>query len=184
MEDGEIVALYFARSEDAIRETDAKYGAFCRRVARNVLTLPKDAEECVNDTYHTAWNRMPPTHPASLKAFLGRITRDLAIDRFRAGHAKKRFDGMETLLSELDDCVPAAVNVERQIEQQEITKSIENWLYGLNPDERALFLRRYWYGDPVRELAKSCGLTSAQATQKLRRLRLRLKAALGEETAI
>lgn len=182
MEDRDIVALYFARSEDAIRETDAKYGAFCRRVARNILTRHEDAEECVNDTYHTAWNRMPPTLPASLRAFLGRITRDLAIDRFRADHAQKR--GAAQLLSELDECVPAEMNTERLIEERELIESVENYLRSLDPDDRALFIRRYWYGEAVKELAKACGLSAAQATQKLRRLRLKLRDALTEEAAI
>ena len=184
MEDKAIIGLYFARDESAIRETDLKYGAFCRRVARNVLALREDAEECVNDTYHTAWNRMPPTLPASLKAFLGRITRGLAIDRYRANRAQKRYDGMELLLSELDDCVPAEMNVERQVEEAEIAESIQNWLDSLNPDDRALFVRRYWYGDAVKELAELCGLTPNQMAQRLRKLRLELRAALGEEMAI
>ncbi len=184
MEDGEIIALYFARNEDAIRETDRKYGAFCRRIARNVLPLREDAEECVNDTWHTAWNRIPPTLPASLRAFLGRITRDLAIDRFRTLRAQKRCADMELLLSELDDCVPAQADIERTVERRELTVAVENWLRGLEPDERALFLRRYWYGDAVKELAESCGMTAAQTAQKLYRLRIRLKTALGEEAAI
>lgn len=184
MEDREIVGLYFARDESAIRETDAKYGAFCRHIARNILTLREDAEECVNDTWHTAWNRMPPTLPASLKAFLGRITRDLAIDRFRASHAQKRYDGMELLLSELGDCVPGEMNVERQIEIAEIAGSVQNWLSSLKPEDRALFLRRYWYGDTVKELAMACGLTQNQAAQRLRKLRLALRAALGEEMTV
>ena len=184
MEDRDIVGLYFARDESAIRETDVKYGAFCRRVARNVLTLREDAEECVNDTYHTAWNRMPPTLPASLKAFLGRITRGLAIDRFRANRAQKRYDGMELMLSELADCVPAETNVERQIEEAEIAESIQNWLDSLNPEDRSLFVRRYWYGDAVKELAEEYGVTPNQTAQRLRKLRLALKAALGEERTI
>lgn len=181
MEDRDIVALYFARSEDAIRETDAKYGAYCRTVARNVLTLPEDAEECVNDAYHTAWNRMPPTRPVSLRAFLGRIVRGLAIDRYRANRAKKRYDGMELLLSELDDCVPAQINTERLIEQRELTESVEDWLHGLNREDRVLFVRRYWYGDGVSELAEAYGMTPSQTTQKLRKLRLNLRKNLWEE---
>lgn len=184
MEDKAIVALYFDRDERAIRETDEKYGAFCRRIAQNVLTLREDAEECVNDTYHTAWNRMPPTLPASLKAFLGRITRGLAIDRFRANRAQKRYDGMELLLSELDDCVPGQINVERQIEAAEIAESVQNWLEGLKTEDRALFIRRYWYGDAVKDLAELCGATPNQTAQRLRKLRLALRAALGEERTI
>ncbi len=184
MKDSEIIALYFARDEEAIRRTDERYGAFCRRIAENVLTLREDAEECVNDTWHTAWNRMPPTWPQSLRAFLGRITRGLAIDRFRANRAQKRCDGMELLLSELDDCVASPADTEQTVERRELTAAVERWLRALEPDERTLFLRRYWYGDAVKELAKECGLSESQAAQRLRRLRLRLRAALEEETTL
>ncbi|MBQ1835231.1 MAG: sigma-70 family RNA polymerase sigma factor [Oscillospiraceae bacterium] len=184
MKDSEIIALYFARDEEAIRRTDERYGAFCRRIAENVLTLREDAEECVNDTWHTAWNRMPPTWPQSLRAFLGRITRGLAIDRFRANRAQKRCDGMELLLSELDDCVASPADTEQTVERRELTAAVERWLRALEPDERTLFLRRYWYGDAVKELAKECGQSEAQTAQRLRRLRLRLRAALGEEMEI
>jgi RNA polymerase sigma-70 factor (ECF subfamily) len=184
LKDSEIIALYFARDEEAIRRTDERYGAFCRRIAENVLTLREDAEECVNDTWHTAWNRMPPTWPQSLRAFLGRITRCLAIDRFRANRAQKRYDGMELLLSELDECVAASADTEQTVERRELTAAVERWLRALEPDERTLFLRRYWYGDAVKELAKECGQSEAQTAQRLRRLRLRLRAALGEELGI
>ena len=184
MNDSEIIALYFARDEEAIRRTDERYGAFCRRIAENVLTLREDAEECVNDTWHTAWNRMPPTWPQSLRAFLGRITRCLAIDRFRANRAQKRYDGMELLLSELDDCVASPADTEQTVERRELTAAVERWLRALEPDERTLFLRRYWCGDAVKELAKECGQSEAQTAQRLRRLRLRLRAALGEELGI
>ena len=107
MDDGQIIALYFSRDEAAIRETEKKYGTACRRVAMNILTLRQDAEECVNDTWHTAWKRIPPAVPASLRAFLGKITRDLAISRYRANRARKRFDGAQALLSELEECIPA-----------------------------------------------------------------------------
>ena len=181
MEDAAIVALYFARDEDAIRETDRKYGAFCRRIADNVLARREDAEECVNDTWHTAWRRMPPTRPDSLRAFLGRITRGLAIDRFRAERSQKRYDGMELLLSELDECVAAPADTERELERRELTAAVERWLRALSADDRALILRRYWYGDAVGTLAAETGTTAARMTQRLRRLRLRLKAALEEE---
>lgn len=107
MEDREIVALYHARDEGAISETAAKYGAFCLRIALNLLGIREDADECVNDTWLAAWRRMPPELPASLRAFLGRITRNLSISRYRQTRARKRYAGMEALLSELDDCVPS-----------------------------------------------------------------------------
>ena len=107
MEDKLIVDLYHARNEYAIVESEKKYGAYCRSIARNLLTLREDAEECVSDTWHAAWNRMPPEWPDCLKAFLGRITRNLSISRFRSGQAQKR-RGVEVLLSELEECVPSS----------------------------------------------------------------------------
>ena len=98
MDDETIIKLYFQRSERAISETDAKYGPYCRSIALNILSVREDAEECLNDTWHAAWNRMPPDLPQCLRAFLGRITRNLSISRFRADHAQKRFSGMEVLL--------------------------------------------------------------------------------------
>ena len=125
MEDREIVALYHARSESAIAETAKKYGAFCLRVALNLLGIREDADECVNDTYLAAWTRMPPELPASLRAFLGRITRNLSISRYRQNRAQKRYAGMDALLSELDDCVPSPVTVEQALDSMELTRQIE-----------------------------------------------------------
>ena len=107
MTDEAIIQLYFDRDEQAIAESDGKYGGFCRDLADNILRNREDAEECVNDTWLTAWNRIPPTRPERLKAFFGRITRDLSIDRWRHDRAQKRYDGAELLLSELEDCVPS-----------------------------------------------------------------------------
>ena len=111
MDDKQIIELYFKRDECAIRETQSKYGAFCNRIAMNILSIREDAEECVNDTYYSVWKQIPPTVPESFRAFLGRITRNLSISRFRSMRAKKRYSGMEVMLSELNDCVPSAETV-------------------------------------------------------------------------
>ena len=175
MEDKTIIDLYFARDESAITETDRKYGAFCRRIALNILRLAEDAEECVNDTWYAVWNRVPPEIPQSLSAFLGRITRNLSISRYRANRAKKRGDGLEILLSELEDCIPSPDSVESAAEHRELTEDINRWLASLSPDSRVLFVRRYWYGDAVGKLASEYGCTAAAMAQKLHRLRLKLK---------
>ena len=107
MEDSAIIDLFNRRDEQAIAETAAKYAAYCGAVAGNILTLREDAEECLNDTWLAAWNDIPPSRPASLKSYLGRLTRNLAISRWRWAHAEKRYSGLELLLSELEDCVPA-----------------------------------------------------------------------------
>ena len=181
MEDQQIIELYFKRDEAALLETAKKYGTFCLRIAMNILSVREDAEECVNDTYHTAWNQIPPTRPDSFKAFLGRIVRNFSISKYRALHAKKRFNGLEVMLSELNDCIPAAGDVEQEMEAKELTGYINTWLEGLTPDDRALFIRRYWYGNEVRTLAKHCGISAAQMSQKMLRLRRKLKTFLEEK---
>ena len=184
MDDGQIIELYFARDEAAIRETEKKHGAACRRVAMNILTLRQDAEECVNDTWHAAWRRIPPVVPASLRAFLGKITRDIAISRCRANRAQKRYDGAETLLSELAECVPGGESAEDAVERGELSELISRWLYSLPGDDRALFVRRYWYGDRVKELAGECACTPNQMAQRMRKLREGLKKALEAEGVV
>ena len=181
MEDREIIELYLKRSELAITETDTRYGIFCHRIAMNILSIKEDAEECVNDTYFSVWNQIPPTIPENLKAFLGRITRNLSISRFRAMRSKKRYHGMETLLSELDDCIPSSMDVEKSIETKQLSEDISEWLDSLSEEERALFIRRYWFGDEVQKLAKMCGMTAPQMAQKMLKLRKSLKAALEQK---
>ena len=181
MDDNRIIELYHRRDEQAIAESESKYGPQCRRIALNILTIPEDAEECVNDTWHAAWNRMPPNWPGSLGAFLGRITRNLSISRFRANRAKKRYSALEVLLSELDDCVPAQTGVEQEIDRRELTGLIDRWLDSLEEDERTLFVRRYWYGDALRDLADECGCTPNRLAQRMLRLRRNLSAFLEAE---
>ena len=120
MEDQQIIELYWARSEQAIRESETKYGAFCLSIARNILAQEQDAEECVNDTWLRAWNAMPPQRPGSLGAYLARITRNLSIDRWRSRRSQKRGAGMEALVLELEDCVPAVPSAEAEFEAREV----------------------------------------------------------------
>lgn len=181
MDDSKIIELYYAREEQAITETDIKYGPFCRTIALNILSVQEDAEECVNDTWHAAWNRMPPDLPQSLKAFLGRITRNLSISRFRASRAQKRYDGMEILLSELDDCVPDTRGVEEVVDEHTLANLISRWLNNLPTDDSTLFVRRYWYGDAVKDLARTWDCTPNKMAQRMLMLRRDLKAFLEKE---
>ena len=182
MEDTQIIDLYFARDERAIRETDAKYGRFCLAVASNILTLPSDAEECVNDTYLHAWNAMPPERPRILKGWLGRVVRNLSLDRWRHAHAAKRYAGMDVLLSELDDCVPDhGADPVKAIEAAELSEIISRWLRTLSAADRNLFLLRYWYGFAPKELAARYGTGAKQITKRLFALRQKLKAQLEQE---
>ena len=173
--------MYFKRNEQAIEETQIKYGAFCRSIAMNVLGIHEDAEECVNDTYYSVWKQIPPTVPEVFKVYIGRITRNLSISRFRAMRAKKRYSSMEIMLSELNDCVPSLSSVEQTIEAIQLSNYISEWLDSLPEEDCTLFVRRYWFGDEVQELAKKCGITAAKMAQRMLRLRKSLKAALEQK---
>lgn len=181
VDDLAIVELYHRRSERAIAESDRKYGGLCRSIALRLLGVREDAEECVNDTWHAAWNKMPPDRPRALGAFLGRITRNLSISRWRRDHAQKRYEGMEVLLSELEDCVPAPGSVEEAVGRAQLSAAISAWLDGLAEEDRRLFLRRYWYGDGVKELAAEAGMGANALAQRLLRLRRGLRAFLETE---
>lgn len=175
MDDRTIITLYHNRDETAIAETQVKYGTFCTRIATNILTLPEDAEECVNDTYYAAWNRMPPEVPNSLPAFLGRITRNISISKFRANRAKKRYDGMELLLSELEDCIPSPGKIEDALDAKELTGYITDWLATLSEDNSALFLQRYWFGESLQDLAGKISCSPGKMAQQMLKLRRSLK---------
>ena len=125
MEDRAIIELYWARNEQAIAASDEKYGPLCRALSHNILSSWEDAEECVNDTWHRAWNTMPPQRPNSLRAYLAKIVRNLSMDRWRAKWAKKRGKGLEVLLGELDDCVPACPSAEAETEALELSRAID-----------------------------------------------------------
>ena len=181
MEDIQIIDLYWKRNETAITETDTKYGGFCRRISNNILHNPWDSEECVSDAYTRCWDTMPPQRPMSLRAYLGAILRNLSISRYRAEHAQKRFSGAELLLSELSDCVPAPENVQRTVEADELGELISAWLRKLETEDRALFVRRYWNGEAVKELAGELGIRPNALTKRLLRLREGLRRSLEKE---
>ena len=181
MEDEKIIALYWSRDQRALGESQRKYGPFCLRLSENILASREDAEECVSDTWLRAWDTMPPQRPGSLRAYLSRICRNLSLDRWRAKRAQKRGEGLEVLLEELEDCVPASPSAEAAAESREITRCIDQWLGTLEKEDRTAFLRRYWYGQLVKELAKQAGCAPQKMAQRLYRLRQSLRRALEEE---
>ncbi len=183
MEDKIILDLYVQRNERAITETAAKYGPYCGAVADNILGCPEDVEEILNDTWLAAWRDIPPSQPACLRAYLGRITRNLALSRFRFYRTKKRYAGVETLLSELEDCIPAPGTPERELDRRELVRVLRDWTDGLEPEARRLFVRRYWHGTAVKQLAREAGLTQNAMAQRLARLRGSLKTRLEQEGA-
>lgn len=149
MEDEQIIDLYWKRSETAISETAGKYGRILRQIAFRILRNHEDAGECENDTYAAAWNAMPPAYPKSLLAFLGRLARNIALDRYDYNRAKKRNGEFDLLLSELEECLASKETVETEMEAGYVAGLISNFLRGLDADERCMFLRRYWYSDSI-----------------------------------
>lgn len=181
MEDTQIIELYWQRSEQAITETAQKYGSFCLTIATNILSLREDAEECVNDTYHQAWNAIPPQRPVRFQPWLGRIVRNIAINLWNKNHAQKRYAGMDALLHELEDCIPASQTVQQALDERELATLLENWLYTLSQEDRRLFLQRYWYGVPLQELAAAQGVAPNKLTGRMYRLRKALQSTLEKE---
>ncbi len=176
MEDKDIVALYFARDERAIIESDRAHGAVCRSVAAGILRDPRDAEECVNDTWLKAWNAIPPHRPNSLRAFLCRITRNTALSRYRMNHREKRNRELEVALEELDECIPAPA----EEGGAPLAEVLESFLGGESDLDRRLFLGRYWHGTAVKELATQYRLTPNAVTKRLTKTRERLRMYLNE----
>ena len=182
MDDGSIVDLYLARNEGAIAHTSEKYGAALRTLADRILGDMPAAEECENDTYLEAWNRIPPHEPRDyFFPFLARITRHLAIDRCRRANARKRSALLCELTAELEMCLPAKENVEAEFSASELEMVIRRFLSGCTDEQRGVFLRRYWYFDTIPAIAARFGFTQSKVKVTLHRLRERLRAVLEEE---
>jgi len=182
VEDTQIVELYLSRNEEALTRSSEKYGGLCASIAQRILNSRQDSEECVNDTWLGAWNAIPPAKPFSLSAFLGRITRNLAVDRLRKKTAQKRGAGeYAAALSELDECVPSGADVEKQFEARQLGEVIERWLAALPRDKRAAFILRYFYLKPVAEVAADLDISLSKTAAMLRRERISLKKELEKE---
>ena len=181
MDDTQIIDLYWDRDQGAITATAGKYGSFLHALSWNILRSHHDAEECVNDTYFRAWNAMPPERPSALRAWLGRITRNLSLDRWKAGRTESRGAGMETLLGELDECIPDHRGPEQAAEERVLAECVSVFLRGQTADNRYIFLRRYWYGESIAEIAEACGAGSGRIRSSLFRTRARLRRRLEEE---
>ncbi len=182
MEDHEIVDLYWARSEDAIGETEAKYGRYCYYIAFNILHDNEDSEECVNDTYLKAWNAMPDRRPNRLSAFLGKITRNLALNRWESYHAEKRGSGQVPLaLEELHECIPSAHSGEGLADELALADVLDRFLASLPKEKRRIFMRRYWYLSPIAEIAADHSMSESKVKMSLLRARNALRRVLAEE---
>ena len=184
MEDSEIIALYWTRSESAIARTDEKYGGYCRAIAYNILENREDTEECTNDTYFKVWTAIPPQKPGIFRAFLGKIARNTALNRYERDHAGKRGGGeVEILLSELEGCIPdtGTSGVEEECEASELSEAVTRFLSQRDEQYRGLFIRRYWYAERLSAVCQRYGISESQGKSALYRLRGRLKKFLEKE---
>lgn len=181
MKDHEIVDLYWQRDPEAIRETGAKYGGYCFTIARNILADSRDTEECLNDTWLNAWNAMPEERPSFLAPFLGKITRNLAFNRYRARRAEKRGGGeLPAVLEELAECASSA-DTHREVEALELGEAVNRFLHTLPERECSIFLRRYWFAEPASEIGGRYGLREGAVRSSLFRSREKLRNYLKEE---
>lgn len=181
MDDQNIIALFFERSEQAVSELIAAHGPSVRKVAANILQNPLDVEECTNDTYLRVWNAIPPEKPKSLRAFVCSIARNAALTRYHSNTAQKRNSSYDVALDELEECVPALGSVETEMEARELSRYINLFLGSLSYDDRFLFVRRYYYADAVSDIAASMHWKPHAVSVRLSRLREKLQHFLKKE---
>ena len=184
MKDQEIIRLFFERSEQAITQLTVRYGTAVRNTVAYILRDPQDAEECINDTYLQVWNSIPPQHPTHLGSFTCRIARNVALNRHHFNTAAKRSGGYDAVLDELAESIPAPATVESACEARELAESINRFLAALSPDDRIMFIQRYWLGAAVTQIALEMGLTQPAVSVRLFRIRKRLKNYLRKEGII
>ena len=175
MEDEKIIQLYFKRDENAIAQTAVKYGGMIRAIAYQILKNKPDSEECENDTYHTAWNKIPPANPPCLSVYLGRIARNISFDRYDYNNASKRNPTFEAELSELEECIPSGFSVEEEFAQRQAAKHISDFLRGTGYIKRTVFIRRYWYCDSISAISGEYGFSQSKVKSMLMRTRKELK---------
>ena len=180
LKDHEIVELFFERSEQAITELILKYGAAIRNVASNILRNPQDMEECQSDTYLQVWNRIPPTRPSHLGAYVCQIARNVCLKRYHANTAVKRNSSYDVALEEMEHCLSGGKSVEEELEAKELARVIEAFLDTLSEENRVVFMRRYWFADSYSDIAKLTKLAEKTVSVRLVRLRRQLKEYLAE----
>jgi len=185
MDDDMILDLYWERSESAINETAKKYGHYCFAITNNILQNNEDAEECVNDTYLKTWENIPPQRPTIFRAFLGKIARNLSLNKYKEQKTKKR-GGYEIALifSELEDCISSGNNIETEYESSLIVEAINSFLLSLKKESRIVFVRRYWYADSIGEIAARFFMSESKVKSMLFRTRYTLKKHLENEGVI
>lgn len=181
-EDSKIIDLYWNRSEQAITATSSKYGGYCMTISHNILYNHEDAKECVNDTYLHVWNAIPPKKPNVFKAFIGKICRNLSLDRYRHNRASKRGgDKVDVLLSELEHCLADSSAHEFVNDDSDITDAINIFLEDCSKEDRVIFVQRYFYCESIQEIAERFGFTEGKVKTRLFRMRQKLKEHLDKE---
>ncbi len=178
MDDERIIELFFARSENAITELAGKYGGACFRLAYNILNDRQDAEECVNDAYLGVWNAIPPAHPDPLMTYVLKVVRNVSLGALNRKRAKKRNGGMTAVLEEMEPFLPGRSYTDEEVAVRELTRLIEEFLSLQKPENRIMFIRRYWFADGIGDIAKRMGMSEKNVTVRLVRMRQRLKAFL------
>lgn len=182
MEDSKIITMYWQRNEEVICIVSKKYGSYCFSVAKNILNTYQDAEECVNDTWLKSWNIIPPQKPNYLQMFLAKITRNFAIDRWRTNTREKRGSGeINLLLDELEECIAASNNVEKEVELRILGETMNTFLHSLPSRESDIFLRRYFYMETTASIAKKYRIRESNVLVILSRTRKKLKKQLQKE---
>ncbi len=182
MEDKQIIKLYHERSEDALTETQKKYGRYANYIAYNILNNSEDTKECVNTVYYNVWNSIPPKNPENLGTYLGKIVRNVALDMYDKFSAKKRGAGQVALaLEELNECVASVERVEKVVDEMALKEALNRFLEELPKETRIIFVRRYWYLSSIKEIAKEYKMTESKIKMTLLRTRERLKEFLREE---
>ena len=180
LDDAQIVDLYWARSENAVVETARKYGAMLTGISRSLTPSYEDAEECVSDTYHAAWCAMPEDRPTYLGAYLAKIVRRLSIDRFRACHSAKR-GTVPVILDEISELIESGDSIDTELDSAEIRRVLNSFLRTLDPEKRAIFVRRYFYSESIADVAKKLDVSVGKVKTVLCRLRAELGDILGKE---
>lgn len=182
MEDQQIIALFFRRSEEAVTAASQKYGAYCRSVVTNILPSQEDAEECLNDTWLSAWDSIPPNRPQRLGVYLARIARNTALNRRKELTAQKRGGGaVDAVLEELHECISSGTAVDDALDELVLRDAINGFLRSQTEQKRAVFIRRYWAMEPINDIAKALGLRRGQTATILYRMRQDLKKHLEKE---
>ena len=180
MEDNEIIELYWQRSQQAIAETDGKYGGRLQSLSMNILHDREDAEECVNDTYHATWNTLPPKRPSYFFAYLAKLTRNFSFVKYDYYHAQKRSVTVVELSEEIENCIPAPNDLEQKMDSEEIGRIISEFLLKQPAEMRMIFVRRYWYMDSVRDISQIFHVSESKVKSVLFRMRNKLRKYLEE----